>query len=112
VTSGDWTVLAAWSAWTGVLAVGVLVWSGDGLAPALLGGVALGALLLAGLRASIGEGPEERTLVDTSAAPPSLAIGLTLVANGIAFGLWLVLVGLELIALGGFLLLRDRRAAP
>ncbi len=54
---------------------------------------------------------QERTLVDTSAAPPLLAIGLTLAVNGIAFGLWLVLVGLEFLALGAFLLIRDRRTA-
>jgi hypothetical protein len=111
VTGRDWTVLAGWAAWTGVLATGILVWSGDGVASGLLGGAAVGALLIAGLRMLFGTDPRERALVDTSGAPPLLAIGLTLVVNGIAFGLWLVLVGLELLAFGAFLLFRDRRTA-
>jgi hypothetical protein len=111
VTTRDWVVPACWAAWTGALAAGILVWSGDAVASALLGGVAAAALLLAGLRVLFGADPQERALVDTSGSPPLLAIGLTLIVNGIAFGLWLVLVGLELLALGALLLLRDRRAA-
>lgn len=111
MSARDWIVPAGWGSWIGLLAVGILIWSGDELSPALLGGAAVATLAIAGIRALPGRDPAERLLIDTSAAPPLLAVGVTLALNGIAFGLWLALVGAEFAAFGAALLVRDRRAA-
>jgi hypothetical protein len=52
-----------------------------------------------------------RRLTDGSPAPPLIAAGLLLTANGLAFGLWLVLIGAEVTAFGLGLLLAERRAS-
>ena len=110
MTARDWIVPAGWGAWTAILATGILIWSGDELSSALLGGAAVAALAFAAIRALLHRDPVERLLADSSAAPPLFAIGLTLVLNGVAFGLWLVLVGAEFLAFGAAFLIRERRA--
>ena len=104
----DWLVPAAWGGWVATLALGMLIWSGEAVA-ALLGGAALAALTIGLGQAIFNSGAQERSLTRTSAAPPLIAAGLTVAANGVAFGLWLLLIGAELVAFGTFLLIRDRR---
>ncbi len=105
-----WLVPVAWALWVDVLASVIAVWSGDEVSTALLGGAALAALAGAGGYALRQREISERTVVETSAAPLLLAAGTTIALNGVAFGLWLLLIGLEVIAFGTALLLRDGRA--
>jgi hypothetical protein len=98
-----------WSLWIGVLAAGMAIWSGDALAPALLGGAAVFTLTAAGGYALSQSPRAERRVSETSATPLLLAAGVTLAINGVAFGLWLGLIGAQLIAFGLYLLVRDRR---
>jgi hypothetical protein len=111
VTGRVWLVPVAWALWVGVLATVLAIWSGDEVSYALLGGAALFALTVMGGFALSQSPRTERAVNETSAAPLLLAAGVTLVINGIAFGLWLGLIGAELLAFGLFLLLRDRRRA-
>ena len=105
----DWLMPAAWGTWLATLALGMLIWSGDAVA-ALLGGAGLGAITIGLARAIFSSEAQERNLTRTSAAPPLIAAGVTVAANGVAFGLWLLLIGAEIAAFGTFLLIRDRRA--
>jgi hypothetical protein len=107
----SWLVPVAWALWVGVLATVLAVWSGDQVATALLGGAALFTLGGAGAYAYRQSGARERVMAETSAAPLLLAAGITLAANGIAFGPWLGLIGAEFAAFGVALLIRDRRRA-
>lgn len=109
MTRRDWLIPFAWALWIGVLATGMLVWSGDGVSSALLGGAALAVAGGSGIRALLRPGPEDRMLAETSPAPILLAVGVTLALNGVAFGLWLLLIGAELAAFGAVLLLREGR---
>ena len=101
---------AAWGAWVGVLGLIALIWSGGGISPALLGGAAVVVVAGVFLWAVVGRTPVERTLVATSPAPLLLAAGVTVALNGVAFGLWLYLVGAEIFAAGVYLLVREERA--
>jgi hypothetical protein len=61
----------------------------------------------------IAGGPDDppRTLTESSPGPPVTAAGVVLAANGLAFGLWLVLIGAELMAFGiGLAIAESRRA--
>lgn len=105
-------LIAAWAIWLGVLAAVLAVWSDDPLPPALLGAAALGAALAAGIRAVVPSGGDERTIAESSSVPVLLAAGITLALNGLAFGLWLLLVGGELIAFACGMLVHERRGRP
>lgn len=102
----------AWGLWLGVLATVLAVW-GDALVAVLVfGGAAAVAALSAGyMVVSDRPGDPPRMLGEASAAPPVLAAGVVLAANGLAFGLWLILIGAELIAFGTGLALAERRRA-
>jgi uncharacterized membrane protein YedE/YeeE len=104
-----WLAPVGWSLWVGVLATALAIWSGDALSSALLGGAALFTLTAAGGYALSQSPREERVVHESSAAPLLLAAGLTLAINGVAFGLWLGLVGAELMVFGLALIVRDRR---
>ena len=111
----DWLFPALWGAWLGTLALIALVTTGGaggGIVPALLGGAALVVWAGAAARAVTAREIDERSLPETSPAPILIATGATLVLNGVAFGLWLFLIGAEIAALGVFVLLRERRARP
>jgi hypothetical protein len=109
VSGRAWVVPVCWALWVALLATVLAVWSGDQVATALLGGGALVALAGGGGYAYRQSGVRERVVSESSAAPLLLAAGLTLAANGVAFGLWLGLIGAELVAFGLALLIRDRR---
>ena len=104
-----WIAPVGWALWIGLLAAVIAVWSGDQVSTALLGGGALVALAGGGGYALSQSGVAERRIAETSAAPLLLAAGITVALNGVAFGLWLGLIGAELVAFGLFLLIRDRR---
>lgn len=106
-----WMVPVAWALWLGLLAALAAVWSGDQVATALLGGGALVTLGGAGVYAYRQSGVSERLITETSPAPALIAIGLTLALNGVAFGLWLILIGAEVTAFGIALLIREQRDA-
>jgi hypothetical protein len=114
--TGGAPFVAAWGLWLAILAVALWVWGGDELAPALLSGAALGWLLIAAYlyaRAVDSEAP--RTLSRSSMPTVLAVLGLAMTLNGLAFGLWLVLIGAEvtLLGLAGLVLeaLDARRAA-
>jgi hypothetical protein len=102
----------AWGLWLGVLATVLAVW-GDALVAVLVfGGAAAVAALSAGYMVVADRaGDPPRMLREASTAPPVLAAGVVLAANGLAFGLWLILIGAELIAFGVGLAIAERRRA-
>jgi len=105
-------VLGAWGLWLGAWAVTLAIW-GEALVPLLaLGGAAVATALLAGCLVFKPPAVDpDRTLSDASAAPPLIAAGLVLTANGLAFGIWLILIGAELVAFGCGLLIAELRRA-
>ena len=106
--------LLAWGAFLAVLtAVAVIFFSPDVQTPALLGGGAAFALVLALLlaisRRSLqieGGGADP----DSSPATVCLALSLVLTAVGAALGLWLVLIGAGMSAVGLAAVVRELRA--
>ena len=101
--------------WMGLLSLLLWLWTGDELAPALLTGaaVALGLIALyAGVRSE--ELPGSRRLAESSLPTVVIALGVAMALNGFAFGLFLILIGAEVAALGiaGLVIehLEDRRA--
>ena len=103
-------MFCAWGLWLGVLATALAVW-GEATVPVLVfGGAAAAAALWAGYMVVAPRPSDQpRTLGEASAAPPVIAAGVVLAANGLAFGLWLVLIGAELIAFGAGLAIAERR---
>ncbi|HYC81603.1 MAG TPA: hypothetical protein VEB65_07435 [Solirubrobacterales bacterium] len=104
----------AWGVFLAVLtAVAVVFFSPDVSTPALLGGnaafVLVLALLLAISRRSLqseGDGADP----DASPATVWLALSLVLTAVGAALGLWLVLIGAGMSAVGVAAVVRELRA--
>jgi hypothetical protein len=87
-----------------VLAVpATLIWlfHSETIEPAMLswGLVGWAALALLALTA-LGREPRERLLPDSSLSTVLLAIGAAMTLNGVVFGLWLELIGAEVILLG------------
>jgi hypothetical protein len=105
-------MLGAWGFWVGAWALTLLIW-GESTVPLIAFGAAAAttALVAGWLLISSPRSDPPRTLHDTSLAPPSIAAGIVLAANGLAFGLWLVLIGVEVAAFGlGLLIAEGRRA--
>jgi hypothetical protein len=118
-------VLLAWGAWLGALTAVQLAFAGVrphsvGLHPIeywMLGG-ASGACLVTGLvlwRLDARGGPRRtrgapRLVFDDSVASATIACGLALALLGAGFGLWLILIGAGVIALGLGGLVREARA--
>jgi hypothetical protein len=105
-------MFGAWGLWVGAWATTLAIW-GEALVPLIaFGSAAAGAALAAGYLIIAG-GPADppRTLRETSTGPPVAAAGVVLAANGLAFGLWLVLIGAELMAFGiGLTIAESRRS--
>jgi hypothetical protein len=101
-------VFGAWGLWIGAWALTLLIW-GEAAVPLIAFGGAAAATALAAGYLVVAAPPEDppRTLTDTSAAPPLIAAGIVLAANGLAFGLWLILIGAEVAAFGGGLLIAE-----
>ena len=93
--------LGGLGAWIGALAGMLWIWTSDDLAPALLTGAAAALAVLALYAVARGAQPPERRLLPESSLPTAvLAFGLAMALNGLAFGLWLVLIGAEIALLG------------
>ena len=105
-------MFGAWALWVGAWALVLLIW-GEAAVPLIaFGGTAAAGTLVAGyLAARPPRTDPPRTLSDTSAAPPLIGAGIVLAANGLAFGLWLILIGAEVAAFGGGLLIAELRRA-
>jgi hypothetical protein len=76
---------------------------------------ASGACLLAGgtvwlLDARAGPRERPREIAESSFATATLVVGLALALLGAGFGLWLILIGAGVTALGGGALVREERA--
>lgn len=111
-------IAAAWmaglAAWMGTLALVLWLWTSDELPPALLTGGAVALALIALYAALVSELPAQRRLPESSLATVAIVFGLAMMVNGLAFGLFLILIGAEVAALGiaGLVIehLEDRRA--
>jgi hypothetical protein len=103
------------AAWMGLLSLLLWLWIDEELAPALLSGAAV-ALALIALYAAVrsGEAAGSRRLAESSLPTVVIAFGAAMALNGLAFGLFLILIGAEVMALGvaGLVIehLEDRRA--
>jgi len=115
-------VLIAWGAWLALMTAAQLPFSTirgpfglHGIEPIMLGSSS-GACLLAGAllwwidtrRRDTRESPQ--AITDESLATGMLIVGLTLALLGAGFGLWLILIGAGVTALGGGGLVRESRA--
>jgi len=104
-------VLAVWGGMLAVLALVLALWSPPQYAWALLAGAAIGLGPLGWVMLVPGGKPDEpRPVPDTSLPTVVLSAGIALTALGLAAGLWLVAIGIEILALGGFALVRELRA--
>jgi hypothetical protein len=115
-------VLLAWGAWLGVMTAVMIPFASirgpfglHAVEPIMLGGAA-GACLVAGVvlwrleARSAEEGERSRVIAEESLASGALVCGLCLALLGAGFGLWLILMGAGLTALGGGGLVREARA--
>jgi hypothetical protein len=84
----------------GAVAVVGWVWSESVLPPAVFTGQAVACLAAAGILELRRERERPRVIPDLSYSTSTIAIGATTMLNGVAFGLWLVLIGAGLVALG------------
>jgi hypothetical protein len=105
-------MFGAWGLWIGAWATTLAIW-GEAAVPLLAFGAAAVVAALAAGYLVITNPPSDppRTLMESSVAPPVIAAGVVLAANGLAFGLWLILIGAELIAFGVGLAIAEQRRA-
>jgi len=97
--------IGALSLWIGGLALVLWLWTNDDLQPSLLTGAAVALALLALYAAVRGERPSgPRRLAQSSLPTVVIVVGLAMMLNGLAFGLFLILIGAEVAALGVALL--------
>ena len=92
--------MGALALWIGTLSLVLWLWTSDDLAPALLTGTAVALALFALYAATAGEAPGTRRLAESSLPTVVLVFGLAMALNGLAFGLFLILIGAEVAALG------------
>jgi hypothetical protein len=107
-----------WAAWITVLAALLYAWTPHAwaqwapFAAAAAAAWVLGVLLLLRRRAV----PELRLVPDVSLATVLLALGIASLVNSPSFGLWLTLVGAELVLVAlvwlGYEVYTSRRSAP
>ena len=105
-------MFGAWGLWVGAWATTLLVW-GEATVPLVAFGGAAAVAAVASGYLVVRPLPDDppRTLSDTSASPALIGLGIVLMANGLAFGLWLILIGAEVAAFGLGLLVAERRRA-
>jgi hypothetical protein len=112
-------IAAAWmgglALWMGALSLVLWLWTDDPLPPALLTGTAVALALFAVYAASAREATGSRTLARSSLPTVVIVFGVAMALNGLTFGLFLILIGAEVAALGvaGLVLqlVNERRAA-
>ena len=97
--------------WMATLSLVLWLWTSDDLAPALLAGAAVGLALIAAFAARLHEPPATRRVAVSSLPTVVLVFGLAMALNGLAFGLFLILIGAEVAALGLAGLIAQRVAA-
>lgn len=111
----EFAAVLVWAVFLAGLTLTQLAFMHETYAYGLLGGAALGTLLLGIFlfvrRPAAGE--RDRFVGDLSYATVAVGLGAAVAALGAPFGLWLALPGLGLLALGaGGLWRESRRAAP
>jgi hypothetical protein len=94
-------VVAVWGLFLSGLALLLVFWTSDALAKSLLV-IAAGATLALAVPFLVGlaREPRARFVPDLSVSTAVVAIGLSLAVAGIAFGRWLWLLGLGVMAIG------------
>lgn len=104
-------VLAGWGAMVSVLALVLWLWSPPQHDWALLAGAALGLAPLGWIMlVPGGRSDEPRAIPDTSLPTVVVASGVAVIVLGLAAGVWLAVIGVEILVLGGFALIRELRA--
>lgn len=104
-------VLAGWGAMLAVLALVLLAFEPTEYPWALLLGSALSLAPLGWLMLVPGHRADEpRSLPNVSLPTVVVAGGVAMIALGLAVGAWLVVIGVEILALGAFGLIRELRA--
>jgi hypothetical protein len=98
-------VAALWmgglAVWMGALSLLLWLWTSADLPPALLTGAAVALALLAAFAATRREEMARTRRVPLSSLPTVvIVLGLAMALNGLAFGLFLILIGAEVAALG------------
>jgi hypothetical protein len=87
--------------WMGALSLVLWLWTSDDLPPALLSGAAVALALIALYAGTVAEEAERPRRLATSSLPTVvLVLGLAMILNGFTFGLFLILIGAEVAALG------------
>lgn len=93
--------MGALALWMGTLSLVLWLWTSDDLAPALLTGAAVALALIAAFAATADEKePGARRVAASSLPTVVLVLGLAMALNGLVFGLFLILIGAEVAALG------------
>jgi hypothetical protein len=116
-------VLLGWGAWLGVLTAVQAPFGPRAIEVEMLGGASAACLLAGSVlwlldartarvrrRRHEREAPERVFLSDSSVASAGLVCGLALALLGAGFGLWLILIGAGVTALGAGGLAREARA--
>ncbi|HEY3759129.1 MAG TPA: hypothetical protein VGL37_05170 [Solirubrobacteraceae bacterium] len=107
-------VLIGWGLWLGALTALQAVFAPKLIQfsiPALASAVCMTAgLMLWALDARRGQIERPRPLTDSSLATVTLVVGLSLALLGAGFGLWLILIGAAITALGLGGVVREQRA--
>jgi hypothetical protein len=87
--------------WMGVLSLLLWLWTSDDLPPALLSGGAVALAVIAAFTATAREREPRARRVPASSLPTVVFVfGLAMAVNGLVFGLFLILIGAEVAALG------------
>jgi hypothetical protein len=111
---GGSLALVAWGCLQLVLGAGLAVWTGGTPSLLLIGG-STPIFVIAAWNQARPPRPEPRLVPTTSLPIVPIAVGLAALAVGLTAGLWLVLVGAEILLFGAVWLLRElheeRRAA-
>ncbi|MGH2904941.1 MAG: hypothetical protein ACRDK7_15365 [Solirubrobacteraceae bacterium] len=107
-------VLLAWGAWLGVL-TGVQAAFEPKLIQFVIPAIAAGTCIFAGLVLWMldtyrGHDERPRLIADSSLATAMLVLGVALALLGAGFGLWLILIGAAVGALGLGGIVREQRA--
>jgi hypothetical protein len=104
-------VLAGWGALLGLLGLVLALFSPPHYDWALLAGAAVALAPLGALMLMPGRGREgRRALPDTSLPTVAIAAGIAVLVLGLAAGVWLAGIGIEILGLGIFGLLMELRA--
>lgn len=104
--------MAILAAWIGGWSLVMWLWSDDELQPALLTGAAgvFGLVALYWAIASAEQPSKPRRLAQSSLPTVLVVVGFAMAVNGLVFGLFLILIGVEVAALGVGLLVAQHIA--